>query len=237
VEFIAQQEQLLSIKNKIMKKIFLAAFAFSTLIVANTANAQKGFSVSVKTTPQFSFLENKDDNNNDNYKQKATFNVNFGIGGGYSFTNKLGVGADVLYSLQGQRYTLNNTGEFNQKNEYIKVPVYFSYNTDPSKKVSFIGKLGPQVSFITNSKLDDNDGNKVIGDTKNRYKSTTFGAMASAGAQYKLQHNLYLSTAVRFDTDFTNAEDDTYSGYVAGRAKSYNMTAGVEVGLKYMLKN
>ena len=218
-----------------MKKFFMYAFALGSLITVNTVNAQKGFSVSVKGTPQFRFLENKDDNNNNSYSRKATFNANFGIGGAYNFTNKLGVGADVLYSLQGQRYTINNSNEFNQKNEYIKVPVYFSYNTNPSKKISFIGKLGPQVSFITTSKLDDKDGNEIIGDTKNRYKSTTFGGMALAGAQYKLNHNLYLSTAVRFDTDFTNAEDDTYSGYVAGRAKTYNMTAGVEVGLKYML--
>jgi hypothetical protein len=219
-----------------MKKVFMYAFAFGALIIANTANAQKGFSVSVKATPQFSFLENKDDNNNDNYSRKATFNTNFGIGGGYNFTNKIGVGADVLYSLQGQRYSLGSSNEVNQKNEYIKVPVYFSYNTDVSKKVSFIGKVGPQVSFLTASKLDDKDGHEIVGDTKDRYKSTTFGAMASAGAQYKLNPNLYLSTAVRFDSDFTNAEDDTFSGYVAGRDKTYNMTAGLEVGLKYLLK-
>ena len=222
--------------NLIMKKIFVYIFAFAGLMTIYTANAQKGFSLSVKTTPQFSFLENKNDNNNNNYNRKATFNVNFGIGGGYNFTKTMGVGADVLYSLQGQRYTLNGSKEFNQKNQYVKVPVYFSYNTDASKKISFIGKLGPQVSFLTTSKLDDKDGNEITGDTKNRYKSATFGAMALAGAQYKLNSNLYLSTAIRFDTDFTNAEDDKYNGYAAGRSKTYNMTTGLEVGLKYILK-
>ena len=220
-----------------MKKIFMYAFGISTLIIVNTANAQKGFSVSVKATPQFSFLQNKDDNNNNNYSQKATFNTNFGIGGAYNFTDRIGVGADLLYSLQGQRYKLNNSGEFNQKNEYVKVPVYFSYNNDASKKIAFIGKLGPQVSFLTASKLDDKDGHGIIGDTKNRYKSVTFGAMALAGAQYKMMHNFYLSTALRFDTDFSNAEDDTYTGYIGGRAKTYNMTAGLEIGLKYVLQN
>ena len=129
------------------------------------------------------------------------------------------------------------TSSFNQQNQYIKVPVYFSYNTDASKAVSFFGKVGPQVSFITNSKLNDNNGNKIIGDTKNRYKDVTFGGMVSAGAQYKLQSNLYLTTAVRFDYDFTNAENDTYAGYNSGRAKTYNSTLGLEVGLKYMLNN
>lgn len=219
-----------------MKKFFIAAFALGSLLTVNKVHAQQGFSLSVKATPQFTFLENKDDNNNNAYSRKATFNANFGIGGAYNFTKKIGVGADVLYSLQGQRYTINNGNELNQKNEYLKVPVYFSYNTDASKKVSFIGKLGPQVSFLTASKLDDKDGNEINGDTKDHYKSTTFGAMALAGAQYKLNPNLYLSTAIRFDYDFTNAEDNQYSGYVSGRANTYNMAAGLEVGLKYVFK-
>ncbi len=217
-----------------MKKMFIYAFAFASLITTKV-NAQKGFSVSVKAVPQFSFLENKDDNNNGSFSRKATFNAAFGVGAGYNFTNHLGIGADALYSLQGQRYTLNGT-TFNQKNEYIKVPVYFSYNGDASKRISFIGKIGPQVSFLTNSKLDDKNGNKILGDTKDRYKSATFGGIALAGAQYKLQSNLYLSAAARFDYDFTNAEDDGYSSYVGGRAKTYNMTTGLEVGLKYILK-
>ena len=217
-----------------MKKIIIYAFAFASLLTTKV-NAQKGFSVSVKAVPQFSFMENKDDNNNGSFNRKADFNAAFGAGAGYNFTNYLGVGVDALYSLQGQRYSLNGT-EYNQKNEYVKVPVYFSYNTDASKAVSFIGKIGPQVSFLTNSKLDDKDGNKLVGDTKDRYKSATFGGMALAGVQYKLQSNLYLTTALRFDYDFTNAEDDGYSNYVAGRAKTYNMTTGLEVGLKYILK-
>lgn len=81
------------------------------------------------------------------------------------------------------------------------MPFYFSYNSKASKAVSFIGKVGPQISFLTNSKLDDNNGNKINGDTKNRYKDVTFGGMVSAGAQYKLQSDLYLITAVRFDYD------------------------------------
>ena len=220
-----------------MKKVLIYALIIGSVFTVNKATAQQEFSLSVKATPQFSFLENKDDNNNGNYSRKATFNANFGIGGAYNFTNQLGIGVDVLYSLQGQRYKLSNTNtEYYQKNDYLKIPLYFSYNTNASKAVSFIGKIGPQVSIISSSKLDDKDGNKIIGDSKDRYKSATFGAMALAGMQYKLDKNLFLSTAVRYDYDFTNAEDDSYSGYTAGRAKTYNMTAGLEVGLKYVFK-
>lgn len=218
-----------------MKKFFIYAITFSVLIITNSANAQQGFSVSVKGTPQFSFQQNSDDNNNNSYSRKATFNTNFGIGAGYNFTKYLGVGIDALYSLQGQKYTLNNT-EYNQKINYIKVPVYFTYNTDASKIVSFIGKVGPQVSFLTDAKLTDKNSGKTLDDTKDRYETATFGGAAVAGAQFKVQPQLYITAAARFDYDFTNAEDKNYVSYTPGRAKTYNSTAGLEVGLKYLLK-
>ena len=217
-----------------MKKIFLAVLAIAAFAMNNQANAQKGFSVSVKATPQFSFLQNKDDRDNNSIDKKATFNASFGAGAGYNFTDKLGAGMDVLYSMQGQRYKTNGF-EVNQKVNYLKVPVYFSYISNPSKTVSFTGKIGPQVSFLTGSKLTDNDGNNIKSDTKDLYKNVTFGGMAAAGAQFKLDKKLYLTTMARFDYDFTNAEDHNKSFYPAGRAKTYNMTTGLEVGLKYIL--
>src|ERR1700730_16634417 len=114
-----------------MKRIFTSALLIAGLAVSK-ANAQQGFSLSIKGTPQFSFLQNKDDNNNINYSRKATFNASFGLGADYGFNNHFGVGIDALYSLQGQRYNLNNI-EYNQKVDYLKVPVYFTYNSDASK--------------------------------------------------------------------------------------------------------
>ncbi len=218
-----------------MKKFFITAMAVASLLVSNNVKAQQGFSLSVKATPQFSFLQNEDDNDNSSIERKATFNTNFGIGASYNFTPKMGLGLDVLYSLQGQRREVRGV-ETNEKVNYLKVPVYFSYNTDANRPVSFIGKVGPQVSFITDAKLANKDGDDIIADTKDRYQSATFGAMAGAGVQFKLNSNLFLSTAARFDYDFTNAEDDNYSGYIEGSAKTYNMTAGLEVGLKYLMK-
>ncbi len=218
-----------------MKTFFIYATMFMGLITASRVNAQQGFSVSVKGTPQFSFLQNSDDNNNNSYSRKATFNTNFGVGAGYNFTKYLGVGIDALYSLQGQKYTLNSI-EYNQKINYVKVPVYFTYNTDASKVVSFIGKVGPQVSFLADAKLTDKNSGKTIDETKDRFETATFGGAAVAGAQFKVQPQLYVTAAARFDYDFTNAEDKDYVDYTPGRAKTYNSTAGLEVGLKYLLK-
>ncbi|MEZ5068107.1 MAG: hypothetical protein R2847_06260 [Bacteroidia bacterium] len=38
---------------------------------------------------------------------------------------------------------------------------------------------------------------------------------------------------MHFDYDITNAENEDYSGFTSGRADTHNMTAGVQVGLKY----
>jgi hypothetical protein len=220
-----------------MKKYFLAAFVLTALTVSKKADAQQGFSISVKTTPQFSFLQNADDRGNSIIDRKATFNANFGIGAGYNFTPSLGVGMDVVYSLQGQKYKFLEPGfsnEINQKVNYVKIPVYFSYTYNPDKPVSFIGKIGPQVSFLTSSKLTDNDGNTIKSDTKDHFKDVTFGGMAAAGAQFKLDKRMFLTTMARFDYDFTTAESHNNNFY-PGRAKTYNMTAGLEIGLKYML--
>ncbi len=218
-----------------MKKFTITALLIAGLVNINNANAQKGFSVSIKATPQFSFLQNEDERNNSTYEKKATINAAFGAGVEYGFNNYLGLGADVLYSLQGQRYKLNGI-VYNQKVNYIKVPLFLTYVSNFSSPISFLGKIGPQVSFVSNANFANKDGDKIIRDTKDRYKTTTFGAAALAGVQYKLGKQTFISTAVRFDYDFANAEDDAYADYTIGRAKTYNSTIGLEVGLKYMIK-
>jgi len=211
-----------------MKKAVIAILVLFSLAAAQSLNAQKGFSVSVKGAPQFSWMNNSDDNDN-----KSKFGANFGVGTQYNFNDNMGVGLDVLYSLQGRKYDFAGKS-YDQKNDYIKIPVFFSYNTNPAKKIAFVGKLGPQLSILTSSKLNGDGFAKT--DTKNRYKDITFGAVAGAGVQFAVARNLYLNTGLRFDYDFTNAEDQGYPGYVAYRPKTYNSTLGLELGLKYQLR-
>lgn len=216
-----------------MKRIIMSAMIIAmTAGIANNASAQKGLSLSVKATPQFSFLQNSDDKDNDQLDRKATINTNFGIGAGYNFTDNYGLGVDVLYSLQGQKYEVAGV-ESTQKLEYVKVPVYFSYTANPLKTVSFYGKIGPQVSFLTNAKLTGDQGIENLGDNKDKYESVTFGGMANAGVQFRLAQKFYLQTGLNFDYDFSNAEDKNFAGHVANRSATNNMTAGVQVGLKY----
>ena len=216
-----------------MKKILMSAFAIAIMTgVGTNAMAQKGFNMSVKATPQLSFLQNSNDNDDSKIETKTTFNTNFGIGAGYNFTENIGVGADVIYSLQGQKYDVSGV-ELNQKLEYVKVPVFFSYNSNPSKTTSFYGKIGPQVSFLTNAKITAPDGKDAFIENKDRYEDVTIGGVANAGVQFRLSPNIFLQTGLNFDYDFSNAENKNFPAVIAGRANTSNMTAGIQVGLKY----
>jgi len=218
-----------------MKKFVTVALATAILGIGKNVKAQEGFSFSVKVTPQFTFLENRDDNNTPFIQRNATFHTNFGVGAGYNLTENFGVGMDLLYSWQGQRYDIDGI-VVNQKINYIKIPVYWSINSDPSKDISFIGKIGPQLGILTHSRLTDKDGNDITANTNFRYKDVTFGGMMSAGLQRRITRDVYASTGVRFDYDFTNADLDKSVYYPAGRANTHNMTVGLEIGLKYVMR-
>lgn len=216
-----------------MKKFLMSAFTVAVMAgFATNASAQEGFNVSVKGVPQFTFLQNSDDSDNGAISKKTTFNTKFGIGAGYNFTENMGIGVDAMYSFQGQKYEIQGV-KAEQNLEYVKIPVYFSYTTDPSQLVSFYGKIGPQLSLLTNAEFE-HKGEPTI-ENKDAYKNAIFGGMADVGVQFKLQPKLYLSTGINFDYDFTNAENKDYVGYPSGRSNTNNMTVGLQVGLKYQI--
>lgn len=218
-----------------MRSVYLLALVVASLINSKQAAGQKGWSLSVVSTPQFSFLNNSDDRDSSKIDQRATFRVNFGAGVAYHFTSNAGIGLDVLYSLQGQRYKISGK-ETNQKQAYLKIPLYFVYTSNASQSVSFIGKIGPQLSILTNSKLTDGMDNDINSDTEDWYKEVTVGGMIGGGTQFRLNSSLFLTTIARFDYDFTNAEDDGSKHWPKGRAETHNITTGLEIGLKFMLR-
>jgi hypothetical protein len=216
-----------------MKQLLLVSFALVFISASEQLMAQ-GFSVNINAAPQFSFIRNKDDKNNAALDRKGTLAMRLGLGAGYQFTKHTGVGLNLYYSWQGQKYEISGR-ELKQKLNYVRIPAIFVYNTDPSKTVAFVAKAGPQLSILASSKLEDGNGHDVISDTDDRYENVTFGAVVRAGIQVRLGGPFFLETGVWFDNDFTDAEDKDHPSYAAGRAKSYNMTTGLQVQLKYVL--
>jgi opacity protein-like surface antigen len=216
-----------------MKKAIILS-TLTLLTFSTTSFAQKGFHIGVQGAPQLSMMNNADNKDDKTIELTPAFGVSFGINGGYNFNKNMGIATEVVYSIQGQKYTVAGV-DMTQRVNYLKVPVLFSYNTNPASKVMFTAKAGPQIGIKLSSKVNDGDGETIIDDTNEKFEDLTFGATAGAGARINLAKNLFLDAGLRFDYAFTNAENEDYIGYPTGRATTYNMNAGVEVGLKYFL--
>lgn len=215
-----------------MKTFLIYTAVFLAALIGQNASAQKGWSLHAKALPQFSAMQNEEDNDLEEYDRQTTIHEAFGIGAGYNFTRRAGLELGVLYSLQGQKYTLDGE-ELKQKMNYIKLPLTFNYTFNPNDKVLVIGKLGPQVSILSASKLKDADGKTLIGNTKAFFNDVTFGGVAGISTQFRLGKQWHFTTGLRYDIDFTNAENKNHPDYTTGRKKTQNMTGGVELGLKY----
>lgn len=216
-------------KKTVLLSVFAAAVSIFTI---NTAEAQKGFYIGAQGTQQFSGMYNQDDVDATNFDYKITPGQSFGLSGGYNFNKHMGIAAEAMYSLEGQRFELNNT-TFKRKLQYVKIPVLFTYNTNAAKKVMFIAKAGPQLGILTKANMKDGDNNILVDDTKDSYQDLTFGGVLGAGARMSLAKNLYLDAGLRLDASFTNSEVESVNESNITRAKTYNTNAGVEVGIKY----
>ena len=216
-----------------MKRIIMYTAVLFMSIAAQDVIAQKGWNVSAKVAPQVSIFYNEDDYKTDNdFEEKKMVNAAFGVGVGYNFTSHSGLELGVLYSLQGQKYKKENI-ELKQKMNYIKLPLTFNYNFNPRGKITMVGKLGPQLNILASSKITDANGKRISGDIKEMFNDVTLGAVAAVTTQFSLGKQWYLTTGLRYDFDITNAENKNHPDYPVGRKKAYNMTGGLEVGIKY----
>lgn len=217
-----------------MKKILIATVAFFSVAAINNAQAQSGVSFSIKGTPAATWMNISNDRDNSTTEFDPMFGASFGIGAGYEFNKYIGVELDALYSLQGRSFKTAGV-ESRQRVNYVKVAPMFTYTIPTSGIVSFVGKVGPQLSILTDAKYSDKDGNTIKEDMKDQYESVTFGGVANIGAQFQLSKSLFLTTGLRYDMDFTNAENKDFGEYPSGRNTTLNSTAGLEVGLKVKL--
>lgn len=234
-----------------MKKLllFIAVFSLETNILLAQNNptgedkaaivnvGDNHFYFGIRAIPHVSWLENLDDLNNsqDKYKTEIKWGAGFGVGGGYNFNDNIGISIDVLYSMQGSRYMFRKI-EYTQSLNYLNVPVLFVYTTDPAP-VLFIGKVGPQVGFLTGAKVDPASPNNSEGITNNKeqFNDIVIGGVLSGGARCIISDKLFLDILLRCDISFFNAENSSYKYYSSDRADTRNITAGIEIGANYLL--
>jgi hypothetical protein len=215
------------------KTIFLSLLTvISLLTVVNSAKAQKGFYAGVQGAAQLSVMFNEADAYHPGADYKSKFGTALGVNGGYNFSKHMGVGTEVTYTTIKQRYT-DNIVSYTQKFNYLKIPILFTYNTNPGRKFMFTAKAGPQMGILLRSKITGASNAALNGNTKDQYKKLTFGAMAGAGVRMRLLDNMYLDAGIHVDGTISDTEDKDYKGYAPNRAKSHDLNSGLEVGVKY----
>ena len=160
-----------------MKKLVVVVSA--CMLMAVGSKAQGRLEAGFRFNPQFTAILNKEDADAGNELNPETHFTarSFGVGFMYNISNSIGLGADVLFSREGQAFSgyitgtsvnqeaytavidkqtfLNNElvlGDYKALAElnYVKVPVMLSLGSDKSKKVFFSVLAGPQFNFLVN---------------------------------------------------------------------------------------
>ncbi|MCS7073495.1 MAG: PorT family protein [Bacteroidia bacterium] len=219
-----------------MKTIKL--LALTSLLFSGVAVAQQGLHLSARIMPQGTMIINDDDMAADdrlNYVA-PNFGFAFGFTAGYHFNDNLGAEIGVMYSGQKQKYkgedrtaTSTTNSEWTTSLNYIKIPIAFTFNSNPDANVMFHGFIGPQIGILAGGRMEGTETTKVgtvstevsqsAEGTTVKYgsqqldlngkifNSTDFGIAFGLGPTFKLGDNLQLSASLRFDYSFSDHEN------------------------------
>ena len=206
---------------------------FGMLLIGSMWAQEGAIRIGAVLLPQSTWLLNQDDSDaGPELDYESTWGFAGGVSASYNFTDYLGVGLDVLYSDQGQKYRGTQSGTtYTAKAtlNYLKLPLLFRFNTDPNSVVQFNAFLGPQFSFLLSYKdrFEDDvpllrtnievSGKEMIITTGNTptgeeltapiYKSFLPGAVLGFGIGIKPTDALLISLHIRADYAFGDAEN------------------------------
>jgi hypothetical protein len=147
-----------------MKKICIISLII--LFFQNYAIAQKGLNLEIQVSPGASMggdfkvpvnLNSYPDYSYTNMEKELTFGINAGVGLSFFFTDKIGIGLDILYSRQGQNYKEFVWQEYGSRStlqrdvslNYLKLPFQFHFVSSPQHVVSFTLSAGFYIALLT----------------------------------------------------------------------------------------
>src|SRR5687767_14784175 len=101
-----------------------------TLFLSLEISAQKGFHVGVIAGPQLSVQLNKTEFDNPNVRYNGlTVSGTGGVTFNYHFSDKIGLGMQLLFAGQGFKYHDVIGIEYMRKTNYVKLPILFHVNS------------------------------------------------------------------------------------------------------------
>ena len=170
------------------------------------------------------------------------------------YFNGTDLNKDAYSSVVGKQVLLNDEiidGDYVALAElnYIKMPFMFCVSTDNTKKLFLSVLAGPQINFLYNVAQEVNEVDLDYPNTNitpmDLYQPLTFSGVLEFGAGFNLAPNVVLSTRLRFDYGFSDAEKKdvmvSYLGtepvrfYSNDRKSANTITEGLMIGLDFKL--
>lgn len=227
-------------------KLKVALFAASVLTSFGNVKAQTGFQIGVEGTPQVSYLVNRSDIESSLYRTRNAINGSFGISSQLNFTKIVGLGVNVLYSFQGDKYEWKDVERYKQL-QYIQVPIMLTLDFPVGTNMVYFAKIGPQIDFLTDAKLLNKSGGVIRSNYRAAFQDYGLSAVLSSGIGYNIG-DFCIDLAIRYGIGLTNAENKDFKpnihdpfDYVtpvpstSPRENTHNMTVGMTVGVRYRI--
>lgn len=200
-------------------KIILSAFLLGLGVWPSLVYSQNTIEVGLRFTPQATAIRYRHGVGNKYDFLKTAIPNEFaphysrirtaqGVGIIYNPFLKLRLGADLLYSLQGGGYEQRKTNL-----NYLKIPIWFGYNSSPKKKLIFTVQTGIELSYLVRAKVKYE--NETI-DIRKYVNNTTWGVPFAIGIKFKAYTTYYVTTQLYLYSDFhtlskTNSEFGAYN--------------------------
>jgi len=147
---------------------------------------------------------------------------NFGAQLYYSATEHIGIGAALLYSIEGGENRISGS-TYTARLNYLRLPIqaaYFfgNYGDRVRPKLAF----GPSIGFLVGGKQMLNTSESGVGDD---YKSIDFGFQANGGVHYRIVSGVWLTMDVGFYQGLTDVTENI--------SKNRNRNIGFNAGLAF----
>ena len=116
------------------------------------------------------------------YDAKMKVGLVAGAEFGCAFSEKCGITAGLLYSMQGSKYKKTDD---EQKLDYLNIPVLFNYYVAPG----FAVKVGPQLGILTRAKTADWENNTLrrVDDYDIKHLCNTIDFSVPVGVSYEFR--------------------------------------------------
>lgn len=206
-----------------MKKFLVAMLAGIPMI----ASAQ--LLLGVKVMPQTTWMFNQQDSDaGPEFDYNTTFSFAVGGEAGLAFSENVGVGIELLYSSEGQKFDTFDVN-FAKKLNYLKIPVLLNLWAPAWHQTSFLAQVGPQASLLLSSALKDANGNSITDPVA--YSTAAFGVVLFLGASIATEAGAIVA-GLRLDYGLTDAEDKSSFTAPAGRSAVNTATGGIVLGFR-----